>query len=263
MEVVVVATPAALGEVAADVVSQVLLTRSDAGAGAVLGFATGSSPLPLYEALARRVRAGLSMTGVRGFALDEYVGLPADHPASYHRVIAEEVVSPLGLDPAAVAVPDGMADDLEAACAAYEREIAAADGVDLQVLGIGSDGHLGFNEPGSSLASRTRIKTLTDRTRRDNARFFDHPDAVPRHCLTQGVGTILEARHLLLLASGASKADAVAAAIEGPVSARCPASAIQLHPHVTVVVDETAASRLELLDYYRETYEHKPSWQGF
>ncbi len=259
MEIVVVDSPDRLGEVAADVVEELLRTRPDA----VLGFATGSSPLPLYRTLAARVGRGLSVAGIHGFALDEYVGLSPEHPASYHRVIAQEVEAPLGLAPGTVAVPDGMAVDLEAACAAYEEAIRAAGGIDLQVLGIGADGHLGFNEPGSSLASRTRIKTLTDRTRRDNARFFEDPATVPRHCLTQGVGTILEARHLLLLATGSRKAAAVAAAVEGPLGARCPASAIQLHPHTTVIVDEAAAAGLELLDYYRETYAHKPPWQGF
>ena len=129
-------------------------------------------------------------------------------------------------------------------------------------MGIGTDGHIGFNEPGSSLASRTRIKTLTDQTRRDNARFFASLDEVPRHVVTQGVGTILEARHVVLLAFGSPKADALAAAVEGPVTAMVPASALQLHPHATVVVDEAAASRLRLADYYRETWAHKPPWQG-
>lgn len=257
MEVVIVPTPEAMGELAADLVARLAETRPDA----VLGLATGSSPLPAYRALRRRVDAGLDLGRLRGFALDEYVGLAPEHPASYRRVITEEVVEPLGLDPARVAVPDGMAADVPAACAAYEQAIREAGGVDLQILGIGSDGHIGFNEPSSSLASRTRIKTLTDRTRRDNARFFADREQVPRHCLTQGIGTILEARHLLLLAAGAGKADAVAAAVEGPVTARCPASAMQLHPHVTVVVDEAAGSKLVLADYYRETYSHKPGWQ--
>jgi glucosamine-6-phosphate deaminase len=137
-----------------------------------------------------------------------------------------------------------------------------AGGVDLQLLGIGTDGHIGFNEPGSSLASRTRIKTITDQTRRDNARFFASLDDVPRHVVTQGVGTILEARHLVLLAFGPGKAEAVALAVEGPVTAMVPASALQLHPHATVVVDEAAAVRLRLADYYRETWSHKPPWQG-
>lgn len=135
--------------------------------------------------------------------------------------------------------------------------------MDLQVLGIGTDGHIGFNEPCSSLASRTRIKTLTRQTRIDNARFFDGDiEQVPHHVITQGIGTILEARHLILLATGEGKADAVAATVEGPVAAVCPASALQLHPHATVVVDEAAASKLKLADYFRHTYDNKPAWQG-
>ena len=155
-----------------------------------------------------------------------------------------------------------VAEDLDAEAARYEAAIAASGGVDIQILGIGSDGHVGFNEPMSSLASRTRIKTLTQQTRQDNARFFTDPAAVPDHVLTQGLGTILEARHLLLLAMGEAKAGAVAAAVEGPVAALCPASALQLHPHVTVLVDEAAASMLAHRAYYQDTFGRKPSWQG-
>ena len=142
--------------------------------------------------------------------------------------------------------------------------IADAGGVDVQLLGVGTDGHIAFNEPGSSLASRTRIKTLTSQTRRDNARFFDGDvEAVPQHCLTQGIGTILEARHLVLLATGSAKAEAVHNLVEGAVSAMWPATALQLHPHATVILDTAAASRLQLKDYYREAYAVKPPWQGF
>jgi glucosamine-6-phosphate deaminase len=160
-----------------------------------------------------------------------------------------------------VSAPDGLADDLATACTAYERAIADAGGVDLQLLGIGTDGHLAFNEPGSSLRSRTRIKTLTEQTRADNARFFAGIDDVPRHVLTQGLGTIGDARHLVLLATGATKADAVQAMVEGPVSAACPASVLQLHPHATVLLDDAAAAGLRLADYFRETYAGKPAWQ--
>ena len=150
-----------------------------------------------------------------------------------------------------------------AACAAYERAIADAGGVDLQILGIGTDGHVAFNEPGSSLASRTRIKTLTRQTREDNARFFGGDVAqVPTHCLTQGLATIMSARHLVLLATGRGKAEAVHQLAEGPVSAMWPATVLQHHPHVTVLVDDAAASRLQLADYYRETFAAKPGWQG-
>ena len=156
-----------------------------------------------------------------------------------------------------------LADDLPEACAGYDRLIAELGGVDVQLLGIGTDGHIGFNEPGSSLASRTRIKTLTMATRTDNARFFDDRiEAVPRHVVTQGLGTILEARHLMLIATGAAKAHAISLAVEGPVSAMCPASVLQLHPHVTVVVDESAAAALRLAGYYREAYMNKPDWQS-
>jgi glucosamine-6-phosphate deaminase len=214
----------------------------------------------VYRALAERVRAGLDLSGVRGFALDEYVGLPPSHPQSYHAVIAREVVGPLGLDPAAVHVPDGRLLGIETAGERYETAIVASGGVDLQILGIGTDGHIGFNEPGSSFASLTRVKTLTRQTRRDNARFFDSPEEVPVHSITQGLGTILRAKRLVLLAFGRGKARAVAAAVEGPLSAGVPASAIQLHPRATVIVDEEAASELTELEYYRDAFAQKPTW---
>lgn len=253
MEIVIQESVDRLAELAADAVAAVVARTPDA----VLGLATGSSPLPVYEALSRRVAAGLDVSALRGFALDEYVGLPPGHPQSYRAVIRREVVDRLGLDPSRIHVPDGSAADLEAACADYERAIRAAGGVDVQLLGIGTDGHLGFNEPSSSLASRTRVVTLAPQTRRDNARFFASPDEVPRHCLTQGLGTILDARRLLLIATGEAKAAAVAAAVEGPVSAFCPASVVQLHPHAVVLLDEAAASRLALADYYRYAFAHR------
>ncbi|WJL95008.1 glucosamine-6-phosphate deaminase [Microbacterium sp. ET2] len=228
---------------------------------AVLGLATGSTPLPVYRAL-RQQTTGVDLSGVRGFALDEYVGIAPDHPESYASVIRREVVEPLGLDPALVHVPDGDPQRIAVSGEEYEQAIDAAGGVDLQILGIGTDGHLGFNEPGSSFASRTRVKTLTAQTRRDNARFFPSLDDVPRHCITQGLGTILRARHLVLLAFGVGKSAAVAGAVEGPLTASLPASAIQLHPHATVVVDEGAASQLRLADYYRYAWENKPDGQG-
>jgi glucosamine-6-phosphate deaminase len=257
VEVVILPSLDEAGEIVARRVARLVAQKPDA----VLGLATGSSPLPLYRALQRRVREGLDLSRVRGFALDEYVGLSPDDPRSYAATIDREVTRPLGLDPARVRVPDGAAADLRAAAEEYERAIAAAGGIDLQVLGIGTMGHLGFNEPGSSLASRTRVKTLTPQTRQDNARFFDEDGEPPIHCITQGLGTILEARSLVLFAAGEGKAAAVAAAVEGGVSAACPASVIQLHPSATVYLDEAAAGRLTLADYYRHTYEHKPDWQ--
>ncbi|MCU1519005.1 MAG: multidrug transporter, partial [Pseudarthrobacter sp.] len=179
-----------------------------------------------------------------GFALDEYVGLPAGHPESYAEVIRREVTDRLRLDPARVAVPDGSAADPERAAAAYDSAIAAAGGIDVQILGIGHNGHLAFNEPGSALDSRTRVEVLTERTREANARYFSTPVDVPFRCITQGLGTIMEARHLLLVVNGTDKARVLAAALNGPVTADCPASLLQRHPHVTVVADEAAAALL-------------------
>jgi glucosamine-6-phosphate deaminase len=257
---VVIAPADDLAMLAADAVEGLLRRKPSA----VLGLATGSSPLRVYDELARRHdEGGLSFDRARGFLLDEYVGLAAEHPQRYRNVIEREVVSRVGWDPAAVQGPDGLAEDLTTACAAFEQAIAAAGGVDLQLLGIGTDGHIAFNEPGSSLASRVRIKTLTEQTRVDNARFFDGDvDRVPRHCLTQGLGTIMEARHLVLLATGRRKAEAVHHLVEGPISALWPATIMQMHPHATVLVDDAAASRLQLADYYRQTYRDKPAWQG-
>ncbi|GAA4901241.1 glucosamine-6-phosphate deaminase [Streptomyces coeruleoprunus] len=260
MEVVIVQDAQAGGELIAEAIADLLRRKPDA----LLGVATGSTPLPIYDALTAKVRSGaVDVSRARVAQLDEYVGLPAGHPESYRSTVLRQVVEPLGLGPDAFMGPDGSAADVQEACEAYDRALAAAGGVDLQILGIGTDGHIGFNEPCSSLASRTRIKTLTEQTRVDNARFFDHDiDQVPHHVITQGIGTILEARHLVLLATGEGKAEAVAQTVEGPVSALVPASALQLHPHATVVVDEAAASKLKLADYFRHTYAHKPSWQG-
>lgn len=256
-EVVIVGDAAEAGAIVADEIVRLIRLHPQT----VLGLATGSTPLPVYEALRPRL-AGVDVSRVRGFALDEYVGIAPGHPQSYRAVIDREVVEPLGLDRARIHVPDGSPDGIERAGDAYEEAIRAAGGVRLQLLGIGTDGHIGFNEPGSSFASLTRVKTLTEQTRRDNARFFDTIDDVPRHCITQGLGTILRADHLVLLAFGEGKAEAVAGAVEGPLTASLPASAIQLHPHATVVVDEAAASRLRYADYYRDTWTHKPDWQG-
>ena len=252
-EVIIVDGQDAAGELAADLIAELVRAKPDA----VLGLATGSSPLPVWRSLAAR---RLDLSRVRGFALDEYVGLPAGHPESYRAVITREVVDPLGLTPSLVRVPGDDGGPVALAGDSYERAIVEAGGVDLQVLGIGRTGHIGFNEPGSSLASLTRIKTLTEQTRADNSRFFDSPDQVPRHCITQGLGTILRARQLVLLAFGEAKAEAVAGAVEGPVSASLPASVIQLHPNVTVLIDEAAASRLRFADYYRFAWDNRPDW---
>ncbi|MFC7376796.1 glucosamine-6-phosphate deaminase [Brachybacterium sp. GCM10030267] len=269
MEIHIVADAEAGAQVVADVFEQTVRGARDAQdpaprrgeetvpaspgrTGAVLGLATGSTPVPAYTELIRRHREeGLSFAGTRAFLLDEYVGLPPDHEQSYHRFIRENFTSHIDIDDAAVHSPDGSAADPVAEAAQYDRRIAEAGGVDLQILGIGSNGHIAFNEPGSSLASRTRVIGLTRRTISDNARFFDDVQDVPVRALSQGLGTIREARRIVLSATGEGKAEAVAQLAEGAISARWPATCLQLHPDVVVVVDEAAASRLELADYYR------------
>jgi glucosamine-6-phosphate deaminase len=259
MEVVILNGSKQIGKLAADAIEELLRRKPDA----VLGLATGSSPLPVYDELAdRHGRGGLDFSRASGFALDEYVGLPADHPESYREVIRREFTNRVNIAPENVHGPDGTAGDILAACRAYEEAITAAGGIDLQLLGVGTDGHIGFNEPGSSFASRTRIKSLIEQTRRDNARFFNTLAEVPHHVLTQGLGTIMDARHVILVATGAQKAQAVRDFVEGPVSAICPASVLQFHPHATVLLDEAAASALKLADFYRHTYDNKPAWQG-
>ncbi len=261
MEVVICPSPDEVARLAAAKVSRV---ARDVGPEVVIGVATGSSPLALYAALAQMVADGkLDLSRASAFALDEYVGLPPGHPESYATVINRTVTVPLGMDPARVHTPNGFADDIEAAAKAYEDAIVEAGGVDVQILGIGSNGHIGFNEPSSSLASRTRIKTLTPTTRADNARFFDSPEQVPTHCLTQGLGTIMDARQVVLVAQGEGKADAVAALVEGPITAMCPGSVLQLHRYATVLVDEAAAANLTHGEYYRFTYDNKPAWQRY
>lgn len=220
----------------------------------VLGLATGSTPLGLYGELIRMHREdGLDFSKLTTFNLDEYVGLRPDHPQSYRYFMRKNLFDHINLDPRFVHVPDGMAMDIEDHCLWYEQRIVAAGGLDLQVLGIGANGHIAFNEPGSSLGSRTRVKTLTGTTREANARFFDSEDEVPRYALTMGVGTIMEARELLLLASGEGKADAIAASVEGPITAMVPASIVQMHPRAFLVVDRAAASKLR--GQYASTFE--------
>jgi glucosamine-6-phosphate deaminase len=250
MEVIVTPTP----ESAASAAAHAVLSGLPASTGPVLGLATGSSPLGLYAELAAAAAAGrVDFSDGLGFALDEYVGLPAGQPQSYRQVLIREVCDVIGLPLAGLNVPDGTGTtqaELEAGAAAYDAAIGAAGGVDVQILGIGANGHVGFNEPGSSLSSRTRLKRLTARTRRDNARFFDHDGDVPTHCITQGLGTVLEARRLVLVATGASKAAAIAAAVEGPLTASCPGSILQWHADAVVVLDEAAAAGLANREYY-------------
>ena len=260
MEVVILPSSEDCAEIAATAIEALVRTRPSA----VLGLATGSTPIPLYRRLiqGRQSDASRSYAEVHAVLLDEYVGLGPEHPQSYMATIRQELTDALGIPDHHVHAPHGTAADLQQEGPRYEAQLAALGGVDIQILGIGSDGHLAFNEPGSSLTSRTRLKTLTAQTREDNARFFGNVNDVPHHVLTQGLGTILDARHLILLAFGTSKAQAVRDAVEGPLTAQCPASVLQWHPHATVLVDDDAASLLSRADYYRYAWAHKPAWQG-
>jgi glucosamine-6-phosphate deaminase len=219
----------------------------------VLGLATGSSPLETYGELIRLHRdEGLDFSRVTTFNLDEYVGLGPKHAGSYRYFMQKHLFDHLNIPPERTHVPDGRALDFEAYCRHYEQRIADCGGIDLQLLGIGRDGHIAFNEPGSSLGSRTRLKTLAPETVRDNAASFGGEEKVPRLAVTMGVGTILESRRCLLIALGAAKAQAIRDTVEGPVTAQVTASALQLHREVIVIVDEAAAAKLQRREYYEE-----------
>ncbi len=254
MEIIIQPTAEAATSIAARIIACLLREKPNA----VLGLATGSTPLLLYREL---IAMKLDWRKVTTFNLDEYVGLDAAHPQSYHSFMWENLFWHVNIPAKNVNIPNGMTKNIPACCESYERKILAVGGIDLQVLGIGTDGHIGFNEQTSSLASRTRIKTLTPRTRKDNARFFGSEAKVPHHVITMGIGTILDARHCLLLAFGKQKARAIAEAVEGPVTSMNPASVLQLHPKVTVCLAAGAASKLKLRDYYRWVFDQKPDWQ--
>ncbi|HYC56858.1 MAG TPA: glucosamine-6-phosphate deaminase [Candidatus Binatia bacterium] len=247
MRVVIEESYEAMSKVAACMVADLVREKPDC----VLGLATGSTPLGLYDELVRMSHQGLDFSRVTTFNLDEYYGVPAQDERSYHHFMEMHLFARLSSRPARTHIPDGLTEDPGSYCERYEELIGEAGGIDLQVLGIGRDGHIGFNEPGSSLGSRTRLKTLAAETIDDNARFFGSREQVPEFAITMGVGTIFEARHCMLLASGVRKAHVVAQAIEGPVTSWVTASALQLHRDAAVVIDEEAAGQLERLAYYK------------
>src|SRR3954447_23683669 len=237
MEVVVMRSYEAMSLAAAKLVADVLNAKPNA----VLGMATGSTLLGVYQELVRMHREeGLDFAQVTTFNLDEYVGLQRQHPQSYYCFMHENFFRHVNVSPGNIYIPSGTTSNYRSFCEWYEGRIKECGGIDVQILGIGSDGHIAFNEPGSSLSSRTRLKTLAKQTIDDNARFFDRPEDVPIYAITMGVGTILEARQILMLANGAKKADAVAAAVEGPVTAMITASALQMHPNTKAFLDEGA-----------------------
>lgn len=248
-------------EHAARLAARLVEVRLRAKPDLVLGCATGRTMERIYAELVRAHRAeGLTFAGCRTFNLDEYVGLGASDPRSYHAYMNEHLFGSVDISPHNTFLPDGTAADLGAEARRYEEKIAGLGGVDLQLLGLGETGHIGFNEPLSSLRSRTREKALTPTTRQQNAAFFGSPERVPERALTMGVGTILDAFEVVLVVTGGAKAAVLARATEGPITAMISATALQLHPNCKVIADEAAADRLEGRDYYRWLYDNEPEW---
>jgi len=251
MEILICNSKSEIARITANIVAAQIAEKPNS----VLGLSTGASPLALYAELVKRCRRGdISFALTTMFLLDEYFGLPVDHPQSFRSCIRQVFTDHIDVEPTKVHGPQGEAPNHEKACLQYEEAIAQAGGIDLQILGIGSNGHIGFNEPGSSLGSRTRLTTLAEQTKRDNAPYFNPGEQMPTQALTQGIGTILDARHLVLIASGTQKQNPVKNAVEGPITAMVPASSIQLHPRVTVIVDTEAAAELEHGEYYRSAF---------
>lgn len=244
----------------AKIIARVVREKPDA----VLGLATGRTPLRLYQELIKMHRnEGLDFSRITTFNLDEYVGLAAAHDQSYHYFMRENLFRHINIDLARTHVPDGTAQDLHTECRGYEQKIAASGGIDIQLLGLGRNGHIGFNEPTGSLRSRTWVKILSEQTLKDNSAVFGSFAEMPKHALTMGIGTILEAKRILLLAFGPAKVRAVEHMVEGPLAAICPGSALQQHPRTTVVLDENSAAGLHYADHYRWIDQHKLPWQRY
>ena len=255
MEVIIRPDYDEMSKEAAKVIAKVIHHKPNA----VLGLATGSTPIGLYRELIRMHKnEGLDFSKCTTFNLDEYCGLSREHDQSYYYFMHDNLFNHINVPEEKIHVPRGTVDAHETFCAWYEDQIEKAGGIDVQVLGIGSDGHIAFNEPGSSLMSRTRIKTLTELTIDDNARFFEKKDDVPRYAITMGCGTIMEAKKCLLLINGKKKAGIAKEAIEGAVSQMVTASILQLHPDTVAILDEEGASELELKDYYKWVNENRP-----
>lgn len=254
MEVIIVSDYEEMSQKAAEIAISALKQNPSM----VLGLATGSTPEGLYERLVKANQSGeIDFSDVVTYNLDEYVGLDPSHEQSYHYFMDEKLFDHVNIDRSNIHLPDGRARDLGEECRSYEAAIQQAGGIDLQVLGIGRDGHVGFNEPGTSLGSKTHVAALTEETVEDNSRFFEKPEDVPRFAVTMGIGSILQAERCLLMASGANKAEAVRKAVEGPITSSVTASALQMHPDTVAIIDEEAAAGLERKDYYRWVQENK------
>lgn len=252
MEIILTENPTQAADLATREILRALETKPDL----VLGLATGSTPLEIYRRLASaQHKSGVDFSRVHTFNLDEYLDLPPDHAQSYRSFMQKNLFDHINIPADNIHFPPSDGERLRARCEEYEQLMRDLGGIDIQILGIGSNGHIGFNEPTSALRSRTRIKTLTEKTLADNSRFYREGETQPMLASTMGIGTILDVRRVLLQAFGEKKAEAIRAMVEGPVSSICPGSALQLHSHTTIYLDAGAAGLLQLRDYYRHTYE--------
>lgn len=259
MEIVILQDPDKVCRYSARLIADIIRKKPNA----VLGLATGSSQLGLYRELIRmHQEEGLDFSGVRTFCLDEYVGLPLEHPCSYHSIMRKNFFDHVNIRPENTCIPNGNSSDIAKECRLYEARIQEVGGIDFQMLGLGADGHIGFNEPTSSFASRTRLKALTEKTRYDRTPFFRSLEHVPRHVITMGLGTIMDSERVLLLAFGEKKRDVIAKVVEGPLTAMVPASVMQFHAKAKIVIDEAASGSLKMKSYYKWAFENKPRWQG-
>jgi glucosamine-6-phosphate deaminase len=260
MEIVIRPNAAAAADLAVRVIASELRKQPDL----VLGLATGRTMESVYAGLVQMHReAGLDFSACRTFNLDEYVGLAGSHRNSYRHYMNQHLFRQVNINMHHTHLPNGLADDLKGECAHYEKLIAECGGIDVQLLGIGLNGHMGFNEPLSAFRSRTRVKRLSPLTREQNEHLFARPEEVPQYAITMGVGTILDCRQCLLLATGEDKAEIVAKAVEGPITSMISATALQLHADCVVIVDEAAGSQLQGRDHYRRTFENHPEWEAF
>jgi len=259
MEIIIQPDATAATRLAAQLISAAIRNKPDL----VLGLATGRTMEGVYTLLAAmHKKEGLDFSRVTTFNLDEYIGLPADSPYSYHYYMHTRLFSRVNINLANTHIPDGTAPDIDEECRRYERQIKSCGGIDLQLLGLGQAGHIGFNEPLSALLSRTRAKALTPLTLEQNRPLFKGAP-MPTRAITVGIGTILESRRCLMLVTGRDKAVVLAKALEGPITSMISASALQLHPHCTVIVDEEAAANLQEREYYRWIFSTEPEWEPY
>ncbi|MDD5699280.1 MAG: glucosamine-6-phosphate deaminase [Victivallaceae bacterium] len=259
MEVIIRPTVEAATGLAAQLIAEKVRSQPSL----CLGLATGRTMEIVYDKLVKLHREGLDFSRVRTYNLDEYIGLPPESPNSYRYYMNHHLFNRINVDLRNTHLPLGMAEDLQLECQLYEQSIRNSGGIDLQLLGLGCSGHIGFNEPLSALRSRTRDKSLTPITIAQNSPLFNPPESMPKRAITMGVGTILEAKQILMLVIGREKAEILAKAVEGPITSMISATALQLHSNCTVIVDEAAAAALQGCDYYNWIFNHEPKWKPY